>query len=299
MTRDTATAPVDVVVIGRANIDLTVRVPYRPGLGRTAFGSELVSTPGGKSLNQAIAVARLGGRSSLVANAGADHWGDQLLTALTRADVDTRHFQLLAGVRTGAAIIEITPDGENFVVLALSPATELTAEQVDRALVQIAPSVVTVQLDMPPEPIAAALAEPLTEAVYIGNLTPRPDLDRSLMSRLDVLVVNEHEAAAILGTAEVEPLAAARQLRQLGPPAVVVTAGACGAAYSDLERSGTIAAAAVPVVDTTGAGDAFLGSLARALSRNVSLPDAVAQAVRAGTNAVQHNGAQLPPTVDP
>ncbi|SRR6266568_3048927 len=287
------TDSLDVIFVGRANIDLTVRIPFRPAAGRTAFASELMVTAGGKSLNQAIAVSRFGGRAALVANAGADHWGDQLMRDLTEAGVDTTCFRLLPGARTGAAIIEVTPDGENFLVLALSPAAELTLSDVGQALTRINAPVVVVQLDLPPEPLSRVLAEGRPSTV-IGNLVPHPAFDRRLLSRCDVLVVNQQEAEVMLAVAEVDPLDAARQLRHLGPSAVVVTAGARGAAYGSIHGSDTVAAAAVPVVDTTGAGDAFLGSLALDLSRGVPLGNAVARAVRAGTEAVQHEGAQLP-----
>lgn len=285
----------DVVFVGRANIDLAVRIPYRPGPGQTAFGSELVSTPGGKSLNQAIAVARLGGRATLVANAGDDHWGRHLMTSLIEAAVDVTHFHLLPGVPTGAAIIEVTPDGENYLILSISPGTELNANQVDDALARVDAPVTVVQLDLPPEPVTQVLSAPGRGTIRIGNLVPHPGLDMTLMKRLDVLVVNQHEAATILGVADISPRAAARQLRQLGPRRVVVTAGRDGAAYSDIEQSDTIDAHTVEVVDTTGAGDAFLGSLALDLAKNMPLSDAVPRAVSVGAEAVQHRGAQLPP----
>lgn len=284
----------DAIFIGRTNVDLTVRVPYRAGPSQTVFASPLVTTAGGKSLNQAIALARLGGGACLVANAGDDHWGHLLKTALVDAGVDVAHLQLLPGTTTGAAIIEITPDGENYLVLAISPATELRPDHVDAALARTAAPVVTVQLDIPPEPVVTALSRSPARTVRIGNLVPHPALDRDLMKCLDVFVINQHEAASILGVADLDPLTAAQQLRQLGPAAVVVTAGAGGAAYSHPAGSDSIAAATVPVVDTTGAGDAFLGSLALDLSRDVWLHDAVAHAVQVGTEAVRYQGAHPP-----
>lgn len=290
-----AASAADVIFVGRANIDIAVRVPFRPGPGQTAFGSELETTAGGKSLNQAIAVRRLGGRSALVANAGDDQWGSQLMRSLTEAGVDVTHFRLLPGAPTGAAVIEITPDGENYLVLAISPATELTADQVDLALTQAQAPVTVVQLDLPPAPVVRALtASPGRRRVRIGNLAPHPDFDHSLMDQLDVLVVNQYEAAAILRAAEVHPLAAARQLRRLGARAVVVTAGPLGAAYDRAQESGMVGAAEVQVVNTTGAGDAFLGSLALDLAREAPLADAVARAARVGTEAVQRLGVRLP-----
>lgn len=286
-------AAVDVVVVGRANIDLTVRIPRLPRPGETVLASELATTPGGKSLNQAVAVARLGGRSSLVANVGDDQWGRYLRTALAEAGVEHTQFRLLAGVRTGAAIIEVTPDGENLLVLAVSPATELSAELVTESLGRTDAGAVVVQLDMPPEPVMGVLSDP-RPWTRIGNLVPHPAFDRAAMRRLDVFVVNQHEAGTILGRGDVAPLDAARELRRLGPSAVVVTAGPRGAAYSHGDQSGMVAAPQVPVIDTTGAGDAFLGSLALSLARSEPFPTAVMQAVHAGTEAVQHQGAQLP-----
>ncbi|MEV0810915.1 PfkB family carbohydrate kinase [Micromonospora sp. NPDC050200] len=124
------------------------------------------------------------------------------------------------------------------------------------------------------------------------NLVPHPDLDNALLQHLDVLVVNQHEAAAILHTTNNDPLTAAAELRQLGPRVVVVTTGAHGAAYADSHGSGTVPAPTVPVIDTTGAGDAFLGSLALDLAQHLPLPDAVTTAVHIGSVAVQHAGAQ-------
>ncbi|MEV1333180.1 ribokinase [Micromonospora costi] len=282
---------VDVAFVGRANIDLTAQVPRRATPGRTTFAASLTASPGGKSLNQTIAAARRGGRCCLIANVGADSWGHQIATALADAGVDTRHLTLLPEATTGAAIIEVTPDGESYITLALSPAMELTAEDIRHALDAIDAQAFVVQLDLPPEPVTALLRRRPAPTI-IGNLVPHPDLDKALLRHLDVLVVNQHEAAAILHTTNDDPLTAAAELRQLGPRIVVVTAGAHGAAYADSRSSGRVPAPTVPVIDTTGAGDAFLGSLALDLARRVPLPDAVTTAVHVGSAAVQHAGAQ-------
>ncbi len=284
-------SPADVIVVGRANVDLSVRVPFRAGPGRSVFGSELSTAPGGKGLNQAVAVARLGGHACLIANAGDDPWGQLLTGTLADAGLDVAHFRLLAGVPTGAAIIEIAPDGENFVVLAPSPRTELTSDQVTNALKAVNAPVLTVQLDMAAEPVAAALHETARSGrLRIGHLVPHPSLDHDLLQRLDVFVANQHEAAQILGDSDVDPLTAAHRLRQLGPTTVVVTSGAQGAAYSEPGGSCTVSAAVIPVVDTTGAGDAFLGSLALSLARGGRVPAAVAEAVGVGSRSCSTRG---------
>lgn len=123
-------------MVGRATIDLTVRVPFRPGPGHVAFADEAAITPGGKSLNQAMAVARLGGRSCLVANVGDDPWGRLVTTRLVAAGVDETQVRRLPGIPTGVAIVEVTPDGENSIVLAFPRGAELTRHQVEHALIQ-------------------------------------------------------------------------------------------------------------------------------------------------------------------
>ncbi|MEV4496178.1 ribokinase [Micromonospora arborensis] len=284
---------VDVAFVGRANIDLTIHVPHRARPGRTAIGSPLTASAGGKSLNQAIAAARHGGRATLIANVGADTWGHQITTALTGAGVDTRHVQLVPDATTAAAIIEVTPDGESYITLALSPATELTTDDIHRATAGLGTEAVIVQLDLPPEPVTTLLNH-RRAPIIIGNLVPHPDLNPTMLTEVDVLVVNQHEAAAILRTTAGNPLDAAVALQRLGPRTVVVTAGPSGAAYTHPHGSGTVPAPAVPVVDTTGAGDAFLGCLALDLARHTPVSDAITTAVHAGSHTVGHSGAHTP-----
>jgi ribokinase len=281
---------VDAAFVGRANIDLTIHVPHRAQPGRTATGSPLTVNAGGKSLNQAIAAARRGGRAALVANVGADTWAHQITTALADVGVDTRHVRLIPDATTGAAIIEVTPDGESYITLARSPATELTANDIHRATAALATEAVIVQLDLPPEPVTTLLSH-RRAPIVIGNLVPHPNLDPRLLAELDVLVVNQHEAAAILRTTAGNPLDAAAALQRLGPRTVIVTAGSNGAAFTHPHGSGTVPAPAVPVVDTTGAGDALLGCLALDLARHTPLSDAITTAVHAGSRTVGHSGA--------
>jgi ribokinase len=243
----------EIAVVGRANVDLTARVPGLPTPGRAVFSAGLVSTPGGKGLNQAIAVARLGGQAMLVANVGVERWGDDLRAALVAAGVDTRGVRQVPGATTGAAIIQVTPDGEPYVTVAVPPETELSGDDVVAAFAGRSPAVVVVQLDLRPDAVQGVLRGSRPEVV-IGNLVPHPGLDRRLLALLDVVVMNQAEAAAVLGAEDVEPVAAAQRLRRLGPSAAVVTAAARGAAYSGAEGSGVVPAAVVPVVDASGTG---------------------------------------------
>jgi ribokinase len=275
-----------IAFVGRATIDLTVRVPQRATPGRASFGGPLVATPGGKALNQAYAAARLGGDVTLVANAGADHWGDQLAAELAATGV--AGLRLLPGVPTGAAIIEVTPDGESYVTLALSPATELTEDQVQKAPGLRTADIVVTQLDLAAD-IVKALPGP---RLLIGTLIPD---DPSVLSALDLFVVNVYEAATVLKTAVTDARTAADGLRDLGLPAVVVTAGHEGAVYSDRDGTAAVPAPRVEAVDTSGAGDAFLGALAVDLAAGKPLADAVLTATEIGSRAVQQPGALFRP----
>ncbi|NMO54059.1 hypothetical protein HH310_23105 [Actinoplanes sp. TBRC 11911] len=272
-----------IAFVGRAVVDLTVRVPERAAPGRAAYGGPLVATAGGKAVNQAYAAARLGADAGLVANAGADHWGDLIVRSLDGVNLDG--FRLLPGVPTGAAIIEVTPDGESYVTLALSEGAELRAEHVRAALRRRTAEIVVCQLDLPPEALGG-LPRP---RLLVGNLIPR---DPSVLSTLDLFVVNVFEAAAVLGAAVTDPAEAAEGLRDLGIPAVVVTAGADGAVLSDRDGTKRVPAPAVEVVDTTGAGDAFLGALTAGLAAGRPLAAAVEAATVIGSRAVQHAGAR-------
>ncbi|MFI9643210.1 PfkB family carbohydrate kinase [Micromonospora sp. NPDC051925] len=285
-TDETSPPPPQVIVVGRANIDITVRIPRRPQPGRTTFASApATTTASGKSLNQARAAAGAGARTTLVANAGTDEWGTFLRRALTDAGVDVSFFQLIPSAPTGVAIVEVTPDAENHIVLALSPATEFTAQQVRDALRRLhAPTMLT-QFDLPPDAVNAVLQHHRAETL-IGNLIPHPTLGSAVLTALDLFVCNEHEAAAILGRHHADPTIAAQELRGLGTRAAVVTAGARGAAYSTAEHTKLLPAPQVHAIDTTGAGDQFLGTLAARLTQNTPLGQAITDAVNAATEAV-------------
>ncbi|MER5457465.1 PfkB family carbohydrate kinase [Micromonospora sp. NPDC002389] len=278
--------PPDVAVVGRANIDITVRIPQRPVPGRTTFASSpATTTPGGKSLNQAMAARRAGARTSLISTAGDDQWGTFLHQALIDAAVDVSHFHLLPSTPTGIAIIEVTPDGENYIVLARPPATELTAEHVRTALQQLPAPIVITQLDLQPDAVHAVL-DHHRAGTLIGNLVPHPTLGTTALGALDLFVSNETEAATILGRHHTDPSVAAQELRKLGPRAAVVTAGARGAAYSSPDHTSLVPAPHIDAINTTGAGDTFLGTLTAELARGIPLPHAIAESVATATTHV-------------
>lgn len=272
----------DVAVVGVANVDLVTSVPAIPTDGRTVFGSPLEIRPGGKGLNQAVAVALNGGSSTLIAKVGDDPWGHLLHHALTATGVDTSNFVITDGATTAGVIVQVPPGGDSAVTVTRTDSTWLTAADVRAAapLLQRAASVV-VQLELDPDVIDEVLR--WSRGVVIGTLAPLRPLPRSTFDALHVIVVNAYEAATILNAPPPvnvrQALECARNLTALGPDAAVVTAGGLGAAFHNRGLGGHAPAPQVSGFETTGAGDAFLGHLALAIARGDSLQKAVPSAV--------------------
>jgi ribokinase len=288
---------VDVFVLGSINQDFVLKVERRPKPGETVTNAELSTHNGGKGANQAAAAAFLGASVAFLGRVGDDEFGEPLVRALGEKGIDTSLIERAPGVSTGAAFITVTPDGENAITVAPGANRSLTPGDVDAASGAIGEArMLVAQMEVPIETVLRAVevaAERGTRALV--NLAPTFEVPRELLKRLDPLVVNEHEAAFLLG-GEVEgvkgALAAAPGLLSLGPRAAVITVGEAGAVFAEGESSGHLPAPKVDVVDTTGAGDAFVGALAVRLARDAPLGEAVAYAVRAGAAAVTKEGAQ-------
>jgi ribokinase len=287
----------DVFVVGSINQDFVLGVERRPAPGETVTDARLATHNGGKGANQAAAAALLGASVTFLGRVGDDGFGEPLVRSLADKGVDTGLVQQIPGSSTGTAFITVTPDGENAITVAPGANRRLSADDVDAASESIEEAQVLVaQMEVPPEVVVRAVevaARSGTRALL--NLAPPFEVPRTLLEKLDPLVLNEHEAAFLLGEG-VEgvdgALDAAPRLLSLGPRSVVVTVGEDGAVFSDGESMRHLAAPGVEVVDTTGAGDAFVGALAARLADDAPPGDAIAYAVRAGAAAVTKEGAQ-------
>jgi ribokinase len=287
----------DVFVVGSINQDFVLSVERRPTPGETVTDARLATHNGGKGANQAAAAALLGASVAFLGRVGDDGFGGPLVRSLADKGVDTTLVREVPGSSTGAAFITVTPDGENAITVAPGANRRLIVEDVDDASEAIGEAQVLVaQMEVPPEVVLRAVevaAGSGTRALV--NLAPPFEVPRTLLEKLDPLVINEHEAAFLLGE-RVEgvdgALDAAPGLLSLGPGSVVVTLGEDGAVFSGGEDAQHLTAPKVEVVDTTGAGDAFVGALAARLADDAPLEDAVAYAVRAGAAAVTEAGAQ-------
>ena len=287
----------DVFVVGSINQDFVLGVERRPEPGETVTDARLATHNGGKGANQAAAAALLGASVAFLGRVGDDGFGGPLVSSLTDKGVDTSLVQEAPGSSTGMAFITVTPDGENAITVAPGANRRLGVEDIDDASESIGEArVLVAQMEIPPEAVLRAVEVAAASGTRaLVNLAPPFDVPPTLLEKLDPLVVNEHEAAFLLGE-KVEgvggTLDAATELLTLGPKSVVVTVGEDGAVFSDGESAKHLAAPTVEVVDTTGAGDAFVGALAAMLAGDAPLEDAVAYAVRAGAAAVTREGAQ-------
>jgi ribokinase len=287
----------DVFVVGSINQDFVLSVERRPAPGETVTDARLATHNGGKGANQAAAAALLGAGVTFLGRVGDDGFGGPLVRALAEKGVDTNLVEEVPDSSTGTAFITVTPDGENAITVAPGANRRLTVEDVDAASGTIGEAkVLVVQMEIPPEVVRRAVeVAAANETRALLNLAPPFEVPQALLEKLDPLVLNEHEAAFLLGE-NVEgvdgAISAASELSNLGPRSVVVTVGEDGAVFSNGASTEHLTAPNVEVVDTTGAGDAFVGALAARLADDAPLEDAVAYAVRAGAAAVTKEGAQ-------
>jgi ribokinase len=287
----------DVFVVGSINQDFVLSVERRPTPGETVTDASLATHNGGKGATQAAAAALLGASVTFLGRVGDDGFGEPLIRALVDKGVDTSLVREVPDSSTGTAFITVTPDGENAITVAPGANRRLEAEDVDDASEPIGEArVLVVQMEVQREVVLRAVEVASGNGTRaLVNLAPPFEVPRSLLEKLDPLVLNEHEAAFLLGES-VEgvdgALSAVTELLSLGPKSVVVTVGEDGAVFSSDESAKHIAAPSVEVVDTTGGGDAFVGALAARLADDDALEDAVAYAVRAGSAAVTKAGAQ-------
>lgn len=288
----------DVFVLGSINQDFVLKVERRPNPGETVTNAELSTHNGGKGANQAAAAALLGASVTILGRVGGDEFGEPLVRSLEAKGIDTSLVERATDASTGAAFITVTPDGENAITVAPGANRSLTPEDVEAAADAIGDSrVLVAQMEIPLGTVLRAVEVAVERGTRaLVNLAPVLEVPRGLLELLDPLVVNEHEAGFLLGS-KVEgvegALSAAPKLLSLGPRSAVITVGEDGAVLAVEDESVRhLPAPRVEVVDTTGAGDAFVGALATRLARGATLEEAVGYAARAGAAAVTREGAQ-------
>lgn len=288
-----------VVVVGSINADLSVDVARHPLPGETLPGRDASMRPGGKGANQAVAAARLGAAVAMVGAVGDDANATVALAGIIGSGLDRSGVRGRRGA-TGLAIVVVDGAGENTIIVVPGVNASVDAAFVDGASETIrGASVVVCQGEIPAS--GTARAAELTTGRFVLNLAPVMPLPREVILRADPLVVNEHEAGLVLAMLGPEREASqhdahtevARALVGAGVASVVMTLGAQGSLVVGRDTELTaVPSAPVTAVDSTGAGDAFVGALVSRLAAGETLVDAARFASRVGAFACTRPGAQ-------
>lgn len=288
----------NIVVVGSLNMDLVMRAPRLPDPGETVLGGSFNRFPGGKGANQAVAAARLGAEVAMVGRVGADPFGEALRASLNESGVDHRAVLTDEENETGVGMVLVDYAGSNSILVASGANMALTPQDVEAAEWIIAGAdVMILQLEVPAETVERAAALGRSHgALVILNPAPAIPLSKKLLRSVDLLIPNEDEAATLTGMPvgdREQARAAARALRDTGAETVILTMGGRGALLSDVTGTDLLPALnEVEPVDTTAAGDAFVGGLAVALGEGKSLLEAVGWANIVGGLATLKPGAQ-------
>lgn len=287
----------NVVCLGSLNMDLVLQVQRAPMEGETVQGESISYVPGGKGANQAVSCARQGARVRMVGQVGPDHHGKTLCDALAQDGIDVCGVVTDANEPTGVAVVMVEATGLNRIVVIAGANAKLSLDEAQLAQCLSDAQFLVMQFEVPLAQIlqAAQVASRLGCKVVI-NPSPAKTLPEALWPLVDLMIVNESEAHFLTGLSpDTDPQLAAevgRRLLAKGVSCAVVTLGALGAVATSSDGSTYHPAPQVRVVDTTAAGDTFLGVVTVAMARHLSLTSSVDMGIRASALCVQTLGAQ-------
>ncbi|WP_448723585.1 ribokinase [Pseudomonas farris] len=289
--------PAKVVVIGSLNMDLVTRAPRLPRGGETLIGQSFATVSGGKGANQAVAAARLGAQVSMVGCVGSDAYGEALRGALLAEQIDCQAVSTVED-SSGVALIVVDDNSQNAIVIVAGANGALTPEVIDRFdTVLQAADVIICQLEVPDATVGHALkrGRELGKTVILNPAPASRPLPADWYAAIDYLIPNESEASALSGL-PVDSLSsaetAAARLIAMGAGKVIITLGSQGSLFADGKRFEHFPAPKVKAVDTTAAGDTFVGGFAAALAAGKSEVEAIRFGQVAAALSVTRAGAQ-------
>ena len=287
-----------ICVVGASNLDLISYVPRLPKMGETLHGSRFHMGFGGKGANQAVMAAKLGARVTMITKLGRDIFGENTLKNFQSLGIDTRHVLFTDRASSGVAPIAVDPEGHNAIIIVTGANDLLTEAEIEAARPRIAEAQVMVcQLEIPLSLTLAAMRVARQEKVTtIFNPAPaRPELDAELYSLSDIFCPNESETELLTGLpvrSPQEASSAARVLLERGAGKVILTLGENGSLLASRQESRHVPAVRVKAVDSTGAGDAYVGSLAYFLAAGKPIAEAMRRANHIAAISVQSPGTQ-------
>lgn len=290
-------APGRIGVVGSCNIDLVTYITRMPAPGETLDAPDFATFFGGKGANQAVAAARLGAQVAMVGCVGDDIFGPQITANLRESGVDVRHVRTVPGA-SGVAPIFVEPSGENAILIVKGANGALCPADIDAAAQTLATcGLILMQLEVPLEVIyhTTAWAAARGIATILNPAPARAELDLARLAGLAFLTPNEGELASLSGLptgTEAEITTAARRLIEGGIGQVIVTLGGRGARLVTADSVTVIPPVPVVPVDTTGAGDAFIGAFAARLSQGAAAEAALREAAAYAALSITRRGAQ-------
>ena len=291
-----------VVVVGSINMDLVTRCKRAPKGGETLFGEEFSQVPGGKGANQAVAIGKLGTNVIMLGKIGKDSFGKDMLASMEKNGVNIQHIE--EGEKaTGIAKIIVEESGQNRILVVAGANSEVDKEYVDRHLAAIKESdIVVTQLEIPIETVEYTLKKAKEFGkITILNPAPARELSDEIIKNSDFIIPNESELALITGMAvetEEEIKKAGKKLLDMGVKNLIITLGSKGSLHLNRDKCEFHSAYKVKAIDTTAAGDSFIGGVVRELNG-----DSISEAIEFGTKvsaiAVTKKGAQTSiPTIE-
>lgn len=287
----------EIVVIGSLNMDLVANVQSMPKVGETVSGSDFYQIPGGKGANQAVAIGRLGGKVNMIGKVGDDGFGEILLDGLKEDKIHTDGLDIEKNTATGVALITVNQEGNNSIVVVPGANGNVSCDDIEKNIEIIEKSQITVfQLEIPLQTVKYALNRAKELGKYtILNPAPAKKLDDDMIKNIDLLIPNETELEVLSGIEIKEKddfIKAAKMLVEKGVKELIVTMGEKGSLYVSRDCIKKFDAYKVNVVDTTAAGDSFIGAISVMLSKKEKIEDAIKFASKVGSITVTKKGAQ-------
>jgi len=285
-----------ILVLGSMNMDLVTKIKRTPKVGETVLGTGLTTTPGGKGGNQAVAIGRLGGDVTMIGKLGDDVYGELLFNSLSTGLVKCEYVGRTKKYVTGTAFILVNEDGNNSIVVIPGANSDILPKDISSDYF-VGKDYFLAQLEVPIPTVEKAFELAKHQSIFtVLNPAPAKKLPSSLMKNIDLLVPNENEFETLTGyypdTNENRWLGA-NQLFQEGIKAVLITLGEKGACYMDASKKEfMVEGYKVKAIDTTAAGDSFIGGLMTKLSEGYSIEVAIEFAMKVGALTVSQSGAQ-------
>lgn len=288
-----------VVIAGSINMDIVAQVDKHPKKGESLFGKKISYIPGGKGANQARAIARLGGHATLIGKVGQDQFAKELIKSLDSDGIETRGIKISQNKNSGVAIITVDKKAENRIIIVSGSNFDLTPR--DIAQISIRPhSIAISQFEIPKNTIKAFFQKAKrTNSTTILNPSPLGKINKDLLSLVDFLIINEHEFSQLAGINKPQIAStninksASRILRH--DQTMIVTFGSRGAVAIRGQEVTRVAAFEVKAIDTTGAGDSFLGAFGQAQAEGKNMKESLMFANAAAALKVTKLGASSMP----